>query len=94
MKPGERSASLPQRWIGYFDDTLGSDPVRQDRPHHGLDLSILSGAILNSEANFERIPCAISPARRRQHRQAAGPPSAMGERRSYFNCSRRSDRMA
>ena len=26
---------------GYFDGTLGSDPVHQDRPHHELDLSIL-----------------------------------------------------
>ena len=31
---------------GYFDGTLGSDPVHQDRPHHGLDLSTLEGAVL------------------------------------------------
>ena len=30
---------------GYFDGTLGSDPVRQDRPHHGLDLSTLDCAV-------------------------------------------------
>ena len=31
---------------GYFDGTLGSDPVRQDCPHHGLDLSTLDSAVL------------------------------------------------
>jgi hypothetical protein len=30
---------------GSFDGTLGSDPVHQDRPHHGLGLSILHGAV-------------------------------------------------
>jgi hypothetical protein len=31
---------------GYFDGTLGSDPVHQDRPHHGLDLSTIDGTVL------------------------------------------------
>ena len=35
---------------GYFDGTLGSDPVRQNRPHHGLDLSILDGAVIHRKA--------------------------------------------
>jgi hypothetical protein len=26
---------------GSFDGTLGSDPEHQDRPHHGLGVSIL-----------------------------------------------------
>jgi hypothetical protein len=36
---------------GYFDGTLGSDPVHQDRPHHGLDLSTLEGAVLIPKSN-------------------------------------------
>ena len=36
---------------GYFDGTLGSDPVHQDRPHHGLDLSTL-GCCPNSEVGL------------------------------------------
>ena len=30
---------------GYFDGTLGSDPVHQDRPHQWLGISILHGAV-------------------------------------------------
>jgi hypothetical protein len=35
---------------GYFDGTLGSDPVHQDRPHHGARLIDLRGRRRNSEA--------------------------------------------
>ena len=38
---------------GYFDGTLGSDPVRQDRPHHGLDLSTLDCAVLIPKPNIK-----------------------------------------
>ena len=38
---------------GYFDGTLGGDPVHQDRPHHGLDLSILDGTVIVPKADFK-----------------------------------------
>ena len=38
---------------GYLDGTLGSDPVHQDRPHHGLDLSTLEGAVLIPKSNCQ-----------------------------------------
>ena len=43
---GERPRLLRLTMDGYFDGTLGGDPVHQDRPHHGLDLSIFDGAVL------------------------------------------------
>jgi hypothetical protein len=36
--------------------------VRQDRPHHGLDLSTLDCADLIPKANSEIIPCAVESA--------------------------------
>ena len=44
MKPGERPPASPPNDGRLLDGTLGSDPVHQDRPHHGLDLSTLAGA--------------------------------------------------
>ena len=43
---------------GYFDGTLGSDPVHQDCPHHGLDPSILDGAVIVPKPIVRMIPCA------------------------------------
>ena len=51
---------------GYFDGTLGSDPVRQDRPHHGLDLSTLEGAVLIPKSD-----CRNNTARDEMRRLAA-----------------------
>jgi hypothetical protein len=39
---------------GYFDGTLGSDPVHQDRPHHGARLIDLSVSV-RDEAVVERL---------------------------------------
>ena len=39
---------------GYFDGTLGGDPVHQDRPHHGVRLIDLRRCCPNSEANCKR----------------------------------------
>jgi len=39
---------------GYFDGTLGGDPVHQDRPHHGVRLIELRRCCPNSEANCMR----------------------------------------
>ena len=41
---------------GYLDGTLGSDPVHQDRPHHGLDLSTLDCAVLIPKPIVRMIP--------------------------------------
>jgi hypothetical protein len=41
----------------------GSDPVHQDRPHHGLDLSIINGAVLIAKPILRIIPCAIEARR-------------------------------
>jgi hypothetical protein len=49
---------------GYFDGTLGSDPVHQDRPHHGLDLSTLDCADLIPKPILKIIPCAVESAAR------------------------------
>ena len=51
---------------GYFDGTLGSDPVHQDLPHHGLDLSTLEGAVLIPKSN-----CQNNTARDETRRPAA-----------------------
>jgi hypothetical protein len=54
---------------GYFDGTLGSDPVHQDRPHHGARLIDLRGRRRNSEAVCKKIPHA------RERRGKYGPTS-------------------
>jgi hypothetical protein len=49
---------------GYFDGTLGSDPVHQDRPHHvGQTLRILDDSVLIQKADHEIITPATNPAR-------------------------------
>ena len=54
---------------GYFDGTLGSDPVHQDRPPHGARLIDLRGRRRNSEAVCKKIP------RAKERRCRYGPTS-------------------
>ena len=78
MKPRERPRLLRLTMDGYFDGTLGSDPVHQDRPHHGLDLSTLEGAVLIPKPFVRMIPRATAQRRRKRihgHPRTAGPVS-------------------
>jgi hypothetical protein len=56
---------------GYFDGTLGSDPVHQDRPHHGARLIDLRARRRNSEAVCKKIP------RAKERRCKYGPTTAL-----------------